>query len=266
MRSMNAASRFALVALVASAAAFATPAALAQAAAAPAAAAPKQSVAEFARRAPVMAAGDSAAADPARWGLTVADLSVLDDPALLRKAGLPARAAAVAKAAAADDPIALYLHAVHLRSQGKNAAGGGAADGFMLRASQLGLARAMSFVASGSYIAADSAEKQKPHLEILTGAAGLGNAFSTYMYGQAMLLSKLSGPQQRGEGIQAMGFAAEAGFAPAQLWYARMAYQALDQGENDPGVRKRAKEMLDKAVAQGNADAIAFAKARAAKK
>lgn len=265
MRSKNAVSRFALAALVASSAAFAPQAAMAQPAAAPASAA-QPSVAQFARNAPVMATGEQgqATADPARWGLAAADLSLLDDPALLRKAGLPGRAAAVAKAAAADDPIALYLHAVYLRGQGKNAAA--SADGFMLRASQLGLARAMSFVASGSYIAADTAEKQKPHLEILSGAAGLGNAFSTYMYGQAMLLSKVGGPASRGEGIQAMGFAAEAGFAPAQLWYAKMAFQAIDQGEKDPDVAKRAREMLDKAVAQGNADAIAFARERAAKK
>lgn len=267
MRSKHALSRFALAALVASSAALATQAAMAQTTAAPASA-PKTSVAQFARNAPVMAVAEQgqSAANPSRWGLAAADLSVLDDPALLRKAGLPGRAAEVAKAAAADDPIALYLHAVHLRGQGKDAAATKNADGFMLRASQLGMARAMSFVASGSYLAADTAEKQKPHLEVMVAGANLGSAFSAYMYGQAMLLSKLGGPQARGEGIQAMGFAAEAGFAPAQLWYARMAYQAIDQGENDPGVRKRAKEMLDKAVAQGNAEAIAFARQRAAKK
>lgn len=266
MRTTNAFPRLALAALVASSAAVAAPASMAQAVAAPASAAAQPSVAEFARNAPVMAIGDQGSADPARWGLAAADLSVLDDPALLRKAGLPGRAAEVAKAALANDPIALYLHSVHLRRQAKTPAAANTADGFMLRASRLGLARAMSFVASGSYIAADTAEKQKPHLEVLASAASLGNAFSTYMYGQAMLLSKLGGPAARGQGIQAMGFAAEAGFAPAQLWYAKMAFQAIDQGEKDPDVARRARDMLAKAVAQGDAEAIAFARERAAKK
>jgi hypothetical protein len=136
----------------------------------------------------------------------------------------------------------------------------------MARASRLGLVRAMAFMSAGQYIAADTAEQQVAHFEVLKAAAATGNAFATYMYGQAMLLSKLSGDAERGEGIQAMGFAAEAGFAPAQLWYARMAYQAIDAGAQDPEMARRAKDALDKAIAQGNAEAIEFAKARAAKK
>ena len=270
MKSRQPVSRFAVAALVATSAALSAPAAMAQAATAPkpaaAAATASPTVAEFARRAPVMAASAKVAAKPAAWGLNNADLSLLDDPALLRKAGLPGRAAEVAKAAQADDPLALYLQSAYLRSKVKDDTSVQTADGLMLRASQLGLVRAIGFVSAGLYIAAGTPEQQVAHFQVMKSAAATGSAFATYMYGQAMLLSKLSGEAERAEAIQAMGFAAEAGFAPAQLWYARMAYQAIDAGAQDPEMARRAKDALDKAIAQGNAEAIEFAKARAAKK
>lgn len=275
---MSAALRFRISAVAALAAAViampaipATPATPASPAApVPAKAAlPKPTDLDRARNAPVVRDNPAAAAkvDLKAWGLEQADMSVLDDEGLARKADLPNRLMQLMDASAADDPLAIYLLSVYKRSIG-DAEG---ASTFLLRAHQLGVVRAISLVAIADFVQAETAEQQAAAYDDLRRAANTGNAFSIYLLSAAISNDDMrfhdakTIARIRREEQHALFASAEAGFGPALLRGAKLYFSALDQGNTDPRVKKMAWKWLDWAVLQAVPGASEFASTRAAR-
>lgn len=279
MRSLSSATPRALAAAVAlllslpvAAQTAATPPAAAQPVAAqgtstPAPVAAKPTPAARASVAPVLL-GDAAAnakLDLARWGLTQADMSLLDSSAIDRKIGLARRAGDLAKGRAQGDPVAIYLSSLLELSQGNT----DKANEYSERAVELGVVRAISMRAARDYLDAETEAQDKDALDRLKRAAGTGSAFGAYWLANALMLGNMgSGAPDKGWMAQssgAMGYAAEAGYAPAQLWAARRGFDAIDRGNTDPKLRQMTQTMLDRAVAQGNPEAIELAASRKGK-
>lgn len=203
----------------------------------------------------------------AHWGLEQADLSLLTDLALARKARV-ASFEALDQAAEGGDPVAVYLRAHGKRNDGDDA--GWSRD--MSRAANLGLVRAISVTAVKDFLSADTAQEQTAAYEALSRASGTGNAFSANSLAFAIsqdtgrFVDAETGKRRRHEANDAMLYAADAGFAPSMLQVARALFNAVDRGSTQPGLREKAQALLDRGVAQGDGAAIDYARERAARK
>jgi TPR repeat protein len=230
----------------------------------PAPAQPKPTAASVAKVAQVLIV-DSTTPPPvdlARWGLTVEDMSLLDSSALLKKSKVEARAGELAKARDKGDPIATYLSHLLEMQLGRSETG----REYGLRAAKLGVVRAISMLAASNYLNAETPEEEKDALTRLRRAAMTRSAYGAYWLGNALMMGNMgSGSADKSwlkEASSAMGFAAEAGYAPAQLHVARMAFGNVDGGNTDPKLRQQAQTLLDRAVAQGYPEAIEYAAGR----
>ena len=230
----------------------------------PAAAQPKPTAASVAKVAQVLIVDSSTPppVDLARWGLTVEDMSLLDSSALLKKSNVEARAGELAKARDKGDPIATYLSHLLETQLGRQDSG----YEYGQRAAKLGVVRAVALLAASDYLNAETDEQDKDALERLRRAAKTRNAYAAYWLANALLQGNMgSGAADKSwqkEASSALGFAAEAGYAPAQLHVARMAFGNIDGGNTDPKLRQQAQMLLDRAVAQGYPEAIEYAAGR----
>jgi TPR repeat protein len=200
--------------------------------------------------------------DLRRWGLEPSDLSLLDDAALLKKANLSGQAAQLKEAVAAGDPYATYLAAVQSAQSGDMEH----AMEYVEKAAKLGVVRAVTSVALAEFVQATTEEQASAPYQWLKRMASTGNASSAYWFAQALLKSNQTSVVNQNvawtaEGLNALSYAATAGFAPAQLMVAAMGFEKVNKGDKNPEVLRQAQALLGKAVAQGNADAIAYAKA-----
>jgi hypothetical protein len=227
----------------------------------------KPTAASVAKVAPVLIveSGTPPAVDVARWGLTVEDMSLLDSSALLKKSNVEARASDLAKARDKGDPVATYLSHLLEMQLGRSETG----RDYGLRAAKLGVVRAIAMLAASNYLNAETADEEKDALSRLRRAAMTRSAYGAYWLGNALLMGNMgSGSADKAwlkEASSAMGFAAEAGYAPAQLHVARMAFGNVDGGNTDPKLRQQAQTLLDRAVAQGYPEAIEYAAGRKGK-
>ena len=203
----------------------------------------------------------------ARWGLVASDFSLLDDEALRRKAGPRMDAAKLTAAADAGDVVAMYLAGIRLSDGGDLRKG----QQYIQRAAEHGLVRAISEASAVALIgAAGDADRARGGYEGLRLSASTGNAASCYLFGRVLLTTQVGRtwgdkhPEWTQRASEALLYSAQAGFAPAIVTVAKLAFAKLAEEGEKPELRKFAEANLAKAVAMGNAEAIAYQQERAA--
>lgn len=203
----------------------------------------------------------------AKWGVLPSDFSVLDDVALRRKAAPRMDAAKLTAAADAGDVVAMYLAGIRLTDAGDLQKG----SQYIQRAAEHGLVRAISEVSAVELIgAAGDVKRARSGYEGLRLSASTGSAASCYIFGRVLLTTQVGRswgtkyPEWTQKATNALLYSAQAGYAPSIITVAKLAFAKLAEEGEKPDLRRFAEENLAKAVAMGDAEAIAYKKERAA--
>lgn len=191
-----------------------------------------------------LASAATLASGPGKWGLTREDYASLHNEALVKKAGLPARKAALEKAAAAGDAYAQHLLAIRPSGQTDDLV-------MMKRAADQGLVRAMADYFSQAPWPSAPAEAKTRTIELIQ-LVRLRSPHASLAAGLA-LLGPTVGKGDQQEGLSAVLWSESQHYAPAQLVMA----EDLIKAESEHS-RRRAIALAREAAAQGLSDANAF--------
>lgn len=184
------------------------------------------------------------ASGPEKWGLTRDDYARLHNEALLKKAGVPARRAALEKAAAGGDAYAQHLLAIRPPGQTDDLV-------MMKRAADQGLVRAMVDYFGQAPWPSAPADSQARVTELLR-LLPLRSPHASF-YAGMMLLGPKMGKGEQNAGLSAVLWSESQGYAPAQLVVAEDMIKSESEYQ-----RRRALALAREAAAQGLSEANAF--------
>lgn len=184
------------------------------------------------------------ASGPENWGLTRDDFARLHNEALLKKAGLPGRRAALEAAAAAGDAYAQHLLAIRPSGQEDDLR-------MMKQAADQGLLRAMADYHGQMAVRADG--DRAVHVKAVTRLAELGSPHADFIAGVVLLRQPNLSGGDRMLAVSRLLRADKADYAPAQLW---VAYDLIKS--KTPEQRQKAIDVARQAAAQGLSAADEF--------
>lgn len=184
------------------------------------------------------------ASGPEKWGLTRADYANMHNEALVKKAGLPARKAALEKAAAAGDAYAQHLLAIRPPGQVDDLV-------MMKKAADQGLVRAMADYFSQAPWPGAPEDAKARTIELLQ-LVRLRSPHASFNAGMTLLRPTIGKGDQKA-GLSAVLWSETQDYAPAQLAMA----EDLIKSESDYQ-RRQAIALAREAAAQGLPAANAF--------